>query len=609
MHTAAEPVPLHVRLVLALALACLAVGVYWPVRCGEFVSDDFRFIVDHTAQLSRADTPGAFFTDPSTVSTPPDPDIWRPLRTSAFALELQAFGLDPCGFHAVSIGLHALVVVLVFAWAIALVGVGAAACGAALFGVHPLASEAVAWISSRADPMVAVAILLAILTARRCERTRRGWIGLALLAIGAGLAKESGVMLPALYLLDVRMRRERWLPRDSRAPWVAICVGTLVYLALYFALFRAGVHAQVGWYGGSFSTHLPYALLGLGTLVRLVFWPVDQHFLWEPAMFSPASTALVVGAVLATMLAFGVVVATRRRIPIVGLGAAWFIVALLPAANLLLPMRTVLAERFAYVPLCGVALAAAAVLRRLPRGWRIAVTTLLIVPLGVRTWQRATDFAAPRALYEATLHSWPRSSAAWMGLAELERERGAFDVAATGFDAAAAAALPDVRQHWRCRLAAATCRLEAGDSAAAVRSLQEFLAAVEADPVVARACADAIPDALFHLGQAHGLAREYERAAGLFEDLLARYPPRPAWLDAWGELERVRGDHQAAIELFTRALALDSDHHAARLHRALLLADYPALRAQALADLREILARDPDHARAREALAALLRDP
>lgn len=605
MSTAAEPSSLGARVGIACLLVGLALAVYWPVRTGEFVSDDFRFIVDHTAQLTRADTPGAFFTDPDTVATPPDPDIWRPLRTWSYAIELQAFGVDPHGFHTVSIALHALVVVLLFGWLIALVGTAVAACAAAVFCVHPLATEAVAWISSRADLLVAAFVLSALLFARRCERTRRGWIGLALLAVGAGLAKESGVMLPALYLLDVRMRRQAWLPLECRAPLVALTIGAVVYLTLYFAAFRAGIHAQVDWYGGSIATHAPFALLGLATLLRLVVWPVDQHFLWEPALFSPAPAAIVWGGLAASVVVVGLVVASWRRIPLVGLGVTWFFVALLPAANVLLPMRTVLAERFAYVPMIGVAAALAGALRGMSSKARLASTAAAVAVLGALTWQRAEEFATPRALYEATLRSWPKSSSALMGLAELDRERGAYAAAAAGFDAAAEAALPDLAQSWRCRMAAAASRLGNGEFDRAARDYERFLLAVETDSDVARACAASVPEALYRLGQALGLAGEFNAAAARFEELSRLHPPRAEWFDAWGELERARGDSRAAIEHFTRALEIDADHHAARLHRALVLLDYPALRAQALADLREILVRDPSHVRAREVLTAL----
>jgi hypothetical protein len=147
--------------VAGLAVVLLGAFLAHAVATGHgFVYDDHRFVEHNPAIRSLAD-PARFFTDPGTASAAQgvEPDVWRPLRTLAFALEYAAFGLAPRGWHVVNLLVHLLNAALVYRLLLRLLapapappsggGAGAvvaAAAGALLFAVHPVTVETVAWV-------------------------------------------------------------------------------------------------------------------------------------------------------------------------------------------------------------------------------------------------------------------------------------------------------------------------------------------------------------------------------------------------------------------------------------------------------------------------------
>jgi hypothetical protein len=258
--------PRLVALVVVLAGALLAHGR----SLGHgFVYDDHRFI-ERNAALEHLGDVGRFFTDPTTASAAQgvEPDVWRPLRTLAFAVDRALFGLDPRGWHASSLLLHLVNAALV--WLLLrrifardpdgrrrseAAASTAAAAGALLFAVHPVTVECVAWVSSRGDLLAWTLALLALEVAARPGR--RATVAVVVLGALACLAKESAVVLFALLPLH-----RAALPADARPSGRETAVRTAALFAAtigYFA-WRAAVlptapdlpaFAQLGFPDGS----------------------------------------------------------------------------------------------------------------------------------------------------------------------------------------------------------------------------------------------------------------------------------------------------------------------------------------------------------------------
>lgn len=615
MNSAVDPMsPRDSRrsLVISVLLALLAIACYLPSLvdrngkpASEFFSDDLRFISDNQENLAHWAKPWRYFQDATLVATPDDGDIYRPLRTWSFALDLQSFGAAPFAFRAHNILLHALVVFLLHRLLRSTPGLaGGATFAAACFAAHPLASEAVAWISSRADLQAALLVLTTLLLARRAENGASAWL-VAAAAAACGFAKESACVVPALVLLDHLLRHQKF-ERTALRPCLAAIAGVVVYLAVYLAVRDRGIVGQVEYYGGSLSHHLPFAIHGIARQLSLLVWPTRLNFNYEPVLFANATTTDLLSALGIILLTVGFVVVVGRRCSAVVLGASFYAIAIAPSANLLLPLRSVLAERFAYVPLLGFAIVVAALvpaiarrLARFGRGIPVLCGLLALCALGARTAARAAEHHSPLALYRSTAESWPNSYSAALGLGNVAMAHGDFSTAINVFERSIALAGVDATLAWKAQIALGRAFVLKPDLQRAVATLAEACAAVDRNPTLAQQLPSLDAECRFALATALALAQRYADAANVYDDLMVRHGETAERLDARAEVERARvGSTDQIIDLYQRALLLDANYHKARIHLATFFKLFPALEIEGRKQLREVLYRDPNNAEA-----------
>ncbi len=414
-----------------LAVLAAAVLAHLPALDAGFVYDDARFIQQNEALLAAS--PSEFFSDPSTASAGTGlgergggivADIYRPLRTLLFSLERRAFGLEPRGWHVVGLLLHALNAWLVLRLLWRLLGAAgpAALAGALLFAVHPVGVESVVWVSSQGDLLALALLLLTLKVLLRPGLVRT--IGGAVLCLLACLAKESAIVLPALLLLrDRALAPAEALPRRvswARALLLALVVGA--YFALRFAVV-SGPLAQVEHPGGDVLASVRGALAALAWYAGALLWPSGFRFETDlPVPLSWGEPAVVLGAgLLLTLLLTGLWAWLRGR-PAVALFAAWgALVLLLPVSQVLVPLKTLAAERFLYPLLpcvaagLGAALAALAATRFKPAAW-LLLLLLAAVPLLLLSQQRARAWRDDESLWEAVRADRPSNWRAYEGL-------------------------------------------------------------------------------------------------------------------------------------------------------------------------------------------------
>lgn len=400
----------------ALLAACGAVVAYAPAPWGGFTLDDTPIVEQNPRAHSVAAAIAAF--DEPYWPPPHDAGQWRPLVILSFAADWQLSGGNTAWLHAANVLWHATATALLVWVLLPYAGVMGACAGALLFAVHPVHVEAVANLVGRAEPMVAVFVLLAVLASRAASAAAaaglRTWpaelAALVSLALGL-LTKEHAAVTVALVALDDRARPAATGRVPSRT------LGAMVLLTAAWLIARGAVEG-----GQSFVAVAP-TFLGLGVggrlstmmpvvfdVVRLLVWPFalspDYHPQVVPRLEGPTLLAALGATLLAAIAALAI--ATWRRHRTVS-AALWIVgITWLPTANLLFPSGIVLAERTLYLPSVGVALLAgvavnAGMARRRPIA--MAVAAAIALAFAARTITRVPVWWSSRDLVvDGVLH-------------------------------------------------------------------------------------------------------------------------------------------------------------------------------------------------------------
>ena len=387
--------------------AALAAAVYLLALRNGWSGDDLVAVLDNpTAHSVAAGLRGWF--------APYWPGAWqwaglyRPLTILSYAVDWSLSGGAPWWFHLVNVLLNALagglVVLVMSRW---LPPLGSLVAGI-VFAVHPAHVEAVANVVGRAELLVAVGLLLALLAARRYRaattaRARRGWMIATLAAVFVALAsKEHGVIAIALLVLD-RLLDPEPPATDSTPLFAAVIAMTAAWLFLWRGIaggyVGTGRHAAffgLSW-GGRLATMLPVYLEVLRTLA----WPFRLLSDYAPQT-APVHTSLTLLGVLGLAAALSVVALgglSVRRAPMVAFGIFAALLSYAPTSNLVFVSGVMLAERNLYLAVLAPAAVAGwgiTALRGRPQ-FRAASLALgaLLAACAVRTVDRIPFWADP----------------------------------------------------------------------------------------------------------------------------------------------------------------------------------------------------------------------
>jgi len=395
---------------IAISLAVVAFVVFSPGLFGPFLWDDTALILGN-AQVRTLSAWRLWFTkdfwdvSPELLDAAPRLHYFRPLVTASYALEFHLVGGRPFLFHLDNLLAHSVASVLAFfalrRWTDSLVP---ATLGAVFFALHPTKAESVAWIAGRTDVLCAIFVLVA--TAGVGLRLRGRRVGLAFEIVGTVLAyltKEGAVVLPAFVALEAWVALGRpavdlgSIRRMVRAALPQLGIA-LVYLAAHarWMPLRPKAPRIAPW------DHVLFVSETLGRYVTLAFAPHDlsgQHGLIRTFEGRPVhSGAYALLGVFALLALFMLAWSFRKRAPMITMGIALFAAVLVPVSNLVLAgIATLVAERFLYLPLLGVALFIAGLVE-LARGRArdatvIGCAAVALVSLAAITLDRALDFS------------------------------------------------------------------------------------------------------------------------------------------------------------------------------------------------------------------------
>jgi tetratricopeptide (TPR) repeat protein len=453
--------------------------------------------------------------------TATDTANWFPLTRLSHMADVSLYGLDPRGHHLTSLLLHAANTALLFLVLRSYTGaLWRPALAAALFGLHPLHVEPVAWAAERKE-LLAFFFVALTLAAYRRHAARPGPARLAVVALLLALAlmaKPVAVTVPVLLLLLdwwplARLRGPSALPALARlavekAPLAALSAacGALTLLAQSRS-------------GATTMTDLPFAVRASNAVVSYArylgktVWPDRLSFFYpHPEALWPAGTA---GAALLLAAAVSLAAWRARRLqPWVGAGWLWYLAALLPMIGLVQAGWQAMADRYAYLPLVGVFVAtvwaAAALAAGRGRACRAALAALsvgVLAALGLQARAQAAVWRSSATLYGHAVAIDPDN---WLARQNL----GSALVAAGN----AAAALPHLEAAVRLRPRHANAWYNLGGARYALRDYGAAVAAFERAVSLEAGYADGwvnLGAAYFSLGRLAESAAASERALAL----------------------------------------------------------------------------------------------
>lgn len=398
----------HAKLAIGVALLALIWAVFGQTAHFDWVrydDGDYVYRSDHiTSGLNARNVVWAF--------TNFHAHNYHPITTLSHMLDCQWFGVTPGPQHLVNTILHGLTAVALFLTLTSLTQkMWRSAIVAAVFALHPLRVESVAWIAERKDVLSGL-FFVATLAAygRYARRPSAPRYLTALLAAALGLmSKPMLVSIPFVLLLLDFWPLNRW-----QASWPVIT--RLIAEKIPFLLLAAGsaigtLLAQRGTINAlsfPFSLRLENAAVSYVIYLRQLFWPMDLAVLY-PHPENYFSFAMLGGCIALLVVFSFVVVIFRKRLPFLFTGWFWYLGMLVPVMGIVQVGRQGHADRYTYLPLIGIVLALVWLISEATGRLRYqgvigaALGTAVVIAISVCAWHQVGFWRNADALWPHTL--------------------------------------------------------------------------------------------------------------------------------------------------------------------------------------------------------------
>ena len=376
---------------------------------------------------------GRFFIDPRMFSSSSEMAMYRPTLLVTYAVSYALSGYRPWGWHIINIFIHAANVCLLYFFIRRWVSTSVAAIAAAIFAVHPLATEPINYISARSSLLVTAFILGSFLLHIRYLEAGKLWrllLSLILFVFGM-LSKENGITTIALIVAFDLLPIQKGEVKKGRLnfayikSWILFFGAGIVYLFMRHEMKLATIpHAHLS------RTVYENLLTQAGALLMYL-----KHFLWPvglsneydiPVAFSLIDSKLpfwcwplVKGIIVIVPLAASIAWVKRR--PQLSFGVLWFYITISP--EVLWPMNMIAADRRMYLPCVGLIVVVAYLLNEIKNSWTgirryiwMCSSVIILMSLPALTISRNRAWSTDFTLWTDAIKKYPQSYPAYDSL-------------------------------------------------------------------------------------------------------------------------------------------------------------------------------------------------
>ncbi len=451
-----------------LVLILLSLLVFEDVRTHQFVFDDLGFIV-HNSMVKDGLTWNGFIWSLTTWHT----GHWYPLTWLSHMLDCQIFGLHAAGPHLTNLFFHAVNSVLLFLLLQFCTGKRPSFLVAALFAVHPLHVESVAWVAERKDVLSAFFWLLTMWAYVWYGR-RPGWrsyLSIILCFCLGLMAKEMLVTLPMVLLLWDYWPLRRWVPTGMQAArediivpgrryygqgvswkrlvWEKVPLFVLVIISSLGAFILQNTEAVVVSLADlPLSARINNALVSYVSYMGKTVWPMHLAVYYpHPGTTIPLWESLGAALFLVGLSCF--IVRQARNCPYLLVGWLWFLGTLVPVIGLVQVGSQSMADRYTYIPLIGLFIMVAWGLSDLLAKWRCSrlvmpmISGVMILIFSTCAWFQVCFWRDAVSLFEHAVYETSDNALAQINLGVALYFRGEVDRALRHFQEAMRLDSPD----------------------------------------------------------------------------------------------------------------------------------------------------------------------
>lgn len=387
----------------------------------KFIWDDYHLIKNNIFIKNWSHFPKIFTSDIVSGAARKS-GFYRPIQMLTYMMDYSIWRLNERGYHITNVLLHVFAALIVY-WLIYMLCRDriTAVLSGALFLVHPIHTEAVTYISGRADSLAAIFILLTfILYIKQLKLQDIRLYSLMILSyIAALLSKENSLILPALIMVYHYAFKEK-IKFKALFP---ILAAALIYILLRATFFRGFMPDSP--HHTNFFERLPGFFVAITDYLKLLFLPFDLHMEYGVVLFNFLYPKAIMGIAI-LVLSISYALTARNKNKLIAFSTFWFFTALLPHSNIY-PINAYMAEHWLYLPSIGFFLILAQGLSILCKRRRLSILSAaaaisLFIFYSSLTIRQNDYWKEPIAFFERTLKFAPGSPAVLVNLGKAYRE-------------------------------------------------------------------------------------------------------------------------------------------------------------------------------------------